>query len=153
MTIQTSTHHSAELQLSKFRIYFLQFIYLATCISVSRFAWTEIITHTERLDNFYGVTVSFWAGYATLMAIGVFKPLKMLPLIMLQLVYKSTWIFGIALPMYLAGTLDATTTYWLKSWSFAVFLDLIAIPWPYVYKHYFQPKSRSTMQSKQVISD
>mgnify|MGYP003676537884 CR=1 FL=1 len=133
-----NTHHQNTARISKYRIYFLQFIYLATFISLGRFAWLEIFTHTQRLENFYGVTISLWAGYATLMAFGVYRPLKMIPMLILQLIYKSTWLLGVALPMWSAGTLDPTTSYWIKSWSFAVLINALVLPWPYIYQHFIK---------------
>lgn len=125
-------------EVSKIRTYLLQFIYLATALSVGFQAWMEIIVSEQIWDPIYGVAYSVWASYALLMLIGVRFPLKMLPLILLQFVYKLVWITGIYYPLYRIGENNEVAFGLFRSWLFAVVVELFIIPWPYVYKHYLK---------------
>ena len=58
----------------------------------------------------------------------------MLPLLLFQLVYKSIWLVAVGIPLQSTGQATEMTTVFLVG----VALDLIAIPWPYIYAHYLK---------------
>ncbi len=132
-----ASHDSSGL--SKVRLYLMRGLYLLTFIGLTKQAWTEILFPAEPLDYITGVAFSFWASYATLMGLGVIYPVKMLPLILLQLCYKAVWALGVYLPMKSAGlvTESAESFFWIC--VIAVVLDIIVIPWPYFYRNYLSP--------------
>jgi hypothetical protein len=60
----------------------------------------------------------------------------MLPLLLLQLFYKSVWLLAVALPLWSAGqSTDLTTPFVI-----GLVLDLIVIPWPYVLANYVKQR-------------
>jgi len=123
----------------------MRFLYLLTFIGIGFSSWSAIINPgPDPWDPLYGVAFSFWAAYATLMLLGVFIPLRMLPLLLLQLLYKSTWLLGVGLPLSAAGPLDANTQDLFYACAIGAALDLIIIPWPYVYRHYIKGLFRPT---------
>ncbi len=123
-------------KVSKFKNCAMKFVYLLTFIALGYDVWSEIINPSEVWGPYDGVVYSFWAAYATLMGLGVRYPLKMLPLLLLQLFYKSVWLLGIYLPLSLQGQLDTASEGFLMPFAIAIPLDLIAIPWKYVYQNY-----------------
>lgn len=125
-------------KLSKFRLTLMRGLYFLTFIGLAKQAWTEILFPEEVLGYLEGVAFSFWASYATLMALGIRYPLKMLPLLFLQLLYKATWAVGVYMPMKSAGLVGASAESFFEICVVAVVLDLIVIPWPYVFKKYFR---------------
>ena len=92
----------------------------------------EIINHAGAWDPVKGVAFSFWAALSTLSALGLRYPLKMLPLLLLQLLYKSIWLIAVALPQWSALRSTELTRVMLSG----VVVDLIVIPWPYVLANY-----------------
>ena len=50
-----------------------------------------------------GVAFSFFAALAVLSAIGIRYPLGMLPLLFIQLFYKTFWVFMVYLPLRAGG--------------------------------------------------
>jgi hypothetical protein len=53
--------------------------------------------------------MSFWAALVTLSGLGLRYPLKMLPLLFMQLFYKSVWLIAVAFPLGAAArSLDLT---------------------------------------------
>ncbi|WP_395374694.1 hypothetical protein [Marinicella sp. W31] len=126
-------------EVSTWRLYAMRFLYLLTFIGIGFSSWSAIISPgPEAWDPLHGVAFSFWAAYATLMLFGVFIPLRMLPLLLLQLLYKSIWLLGVGLPLYSAGPLDANTQDLFYACAIGATLDLLIIPWPYVYKYYIK---------------
>jgi len=116
---------------------------LLTFIGLAKQTWAEILYPDKPLDYITGVAFSFWASYATLMGLGVFYPVKMLPLIFLQLFYKAVWALGVYLPMKFAGLVTESAESFFTICIVAVILDVIIIPWPFLFKRYFRKPSKS----------
>jgi hypothetical protein len=100
------------------------------------FVWPDIIKHQGLSDPLRAVAISFWAALFTLSALGIRYPLKMLPLLFMQLFYKSVWLLAVALPLWLAGRSTDLT----GGMIIGVVLDLIVIPWPYVWANYVKER-------------
>lgn len=138
-TTDTLENNSVKTKkVSKFYLYAMRAIYLLTFLSLGYSTWSEIINPSEVWGPYDGVTYSFWAAYATLMGLGIRYPLKMLPLLLLQLFYKSVWAIGIAYPLWSSGQLDSTSEGFLRPFLIAIPIDLIVIPWGYVFKNYIK---------------
>jgi len=71
-----------------------------------------------------------------LSSLGLRYPLKMLPLIFMQLFYKSVWLIAFGLPLWLAGRPPDLT----DGMVFGAVLDLIVIPRPYVLANYVRKR-------------
>ncbi|MCI0349136.1 MAG: hypothetical protein L0Z53_06885 [Acidobacteriales bacterium] len=125
-------------ELSKVRLYAMRFIYLGTGIFVGINAWTALITRTTPWDPLHGIAFSFWAAYSVLMLLGVRFPVKMLPLLLLQLFYKLTWLIAVAYPLWLGGQWNPWGSALFRSCAIAAVVDLIVIPWPFVFQNYLK---------------
>src|SRR5205807_8944463 len=79
----------------------------------------------------------FWAALGALSGLGLRYPLAMLPLLLLQLFYKLTWLLAVWLPLgaanvsvaglHLPGGVDLSVVFIVGA-----VLDLVVIPWPSV---------------------
>jgi hypothetical protein len=118
-------------ELSKVRLYMMRFLYLFTAVAVGINAWPAILNPEAPLDVLTGVAWSFYAAFSILMLLGVWLPERMLPLLFLQLLYKLIWLFGVGLPLQSRGQAGATGA--IQTFVAAGLLDLVIIPWPYVY--------------------
>jgi hypothetical protein len=77
-------------------------------------------------------------GAVSLLALlGVRYPVKMLPLLFFELIWKSIWVLAFGLPLWLDHKLDANTAETLFACLMGIVLVPIAIPWGYVFQHYF----------------
>jgi hypothetical protein len=128
-------------EVPKYRQHLMRLVYGLTCFGVGPQAWSSLVTHAGPWDPVRGVAFSFWAAYATLMILGVWNPLKMVPLLVLQLLYKSVWLLSVALPLARAGPLDATAAELVRIFMIAAVIDLVVVPWPYVFRHYIRKSS------------
>ena len=125
-------------KLPKWRLFSMRGLYLLTFIGLAYDNWLTIFNPIEPYDAYSGVAISFWAAYSLLMGIGVRYPIKMIPLLLLQLIYKSAWIIGTYLPAKSAGLLNEDLELFYGIFIKAIILDFIVIPWPYVYKNYIK---------------
>jgi hypothetical protein len=121
---------------STFRLYLLRFAYLGNFLGLGLSIWPEIINHTGAWDPVKGAAFSFWAALSALSGLGIRYPLKMLPLLLLQLFYKSIWLIAVYLPLRSAGQSTGLT----KAMVIGVVVDLVVIPWPYVLAHYVKQR-------------
>ena len=122
-------------EVSTLRLYLMRALYLLNFV-LGIFVWPSIIKHEGLSDPLQAVAVSFWAALFTLSGLGVRYPLKMLPLLFMQLFYKSVWLIAVALPLWLAGRSTGLT----GGMVIGVVLDLIVIPWPYVLANYVKER-------------
>ena len=134
----TTSIKSDSIKVPKIRLYLMKALYLLTFIGVGYQAWAEVINPDEPLKTIDGIVYSFWVAYATLMGLGLLYPLKMLPLLLLQLFYKSVWVLGVYLPLKKADQLDTMAEGFLKICIIAILLDIIVIPWSYLIRNYLR---------------
>jgi hypothetical protein len=117
---------------SMFRLYLMRLLYALNFVMLGLSVWPEIINHAGAWDPVKGVAFSFWAALSVLSGLGLRYPLKMLPLLLLQLLYKSIWVIAVALPLWSAFRSIELT----KIMAMGAVVDLIVIPWPYVIDNY-----------------
>lgn len=122
--------------LSRLRLYLMRGLYFLTFIGLVFDNWSTILFPTEQMDTLTGVAISFWASYSLLMGLGLRYPIKMLPLLFLQLLYKSAWIIGTYLPATRTGVVDEDLTSFFWICMTAIVLDLLVIPWKFVFRSY-----------------
>lgn len=84
----------------------------------------------------FGVVGSVWVAFGLLSILGLRDPLKFVPLLLMQLCYKSVWIIGVVLPMLFMGQLSANDVMFVAMMLTYIIGDLIAIPFPYVFSKY-----------------
>lgn len=134
----SSDHNIAEIipYPPKWRLYLMRALYALTFFSLVTEFWPATFYPSGLRDTMTGVAISFWASYGFLMGFGIRYPIKMLPMIFLQLVYKAFWIIGTYLPAMSANAVDddLQSFYWVC--VTAVIIDTVAIPWGYVWKAY-----------------
>lgn len=130
----------------KWRWYLMKSFYAFVFLAFGYQIWSTILTNTELWDPMEAVAFSFWAAYATLMGLGIRYPLKMLPLLLLQLFYKTVWLIIAYLPLKANGSLNDITLELYKANGIGIVLDILIIPWGYLYLHYMKPLSKFSLK-------
>jgi hypothetical protein len=95
-----------------------------------------LINKTPNVEHMRGVVWSLLGTIGVLATIGIRYPLQMLPLLLLELLWKSMWLLLIGLPLRSAGGFTPGT---LGTWNdclISVPIFLVAIPWGYVFENY-----------------
>ena len=85
----------------------------------------------------YGVVGSVYLSFGLLSILGLKAPLKFVPVLMMQLSYKTIWFIGILVPILIAGKFPMYAILHVVIFATYIIGDLIAIPFSYV----FSPKS------------
>ena len=126
------------MQVPPWRQHLMRGLFFLNFISLAFDNWSSIVFPKEQLEVLPGVAVSFWAGFALLNLIGVRFPLKMIPILLLQFLYKTAWILGVYRPTWKAGLLTEGITEFFYICVAGIVLNLLIIPWGYVYREFFQ---------------
>ena len=93
----------------------------------------------ESLGPFDGVAYAYWGALALLCALGLRYPLRMVPVLLMFLLYKLLWLALVALPLWSAGAeFDPVMLQFTIAMAVGVAIDLLVIPWSYVIANYLR---------------
>src|SRR6202158_955900 len=89
----------------RINIYLLRLVFILMFFLLGKDTWTQILTHQGLWDPTDAVAWSVWTAFATLAGLGIIRPLKMLPILLLEIFYKVLWLIIVAYPLWSQGTL------------------------------------------------
>ena len=95
----------------------------------------------------YGVTGSVWMAFGVLSIFGLRSPLKFVPILVMQLCYKSIWFIGVVLPLLVSGEFPLYAILHVVIMGSYIVGDLIAIPFPYVLSRTDTANSAPTLET------
>jgi hypothetical protein len=120
---------------SLFRLYALRAGYLLIAVGLAATVWPIVINHSPQWPLMNGVACSLLAAVSVLAAVGIRYPLQMLPVLLFEIVWKSTWLIAVALPLWSANQIDARTWETVRDCLVGAIL-IPLIPWRYVISQY-----------------
>jgi hypothetical protein len=117
------------------RLYALRLGYLILGGGLVLVKWPTLVSHSPTWPLFEGVSSSLFGAMALLALLGLRYPLQMLPVILIDLVWKIIWAVLVWLPLWQSNQIDEATA--TAAVNCLVVLTLIPlIPWDYVFAHY-----------------
>jgi hypothetical protein len=87
----------------------------------------------------YGVAGSIWLAFGILSALGLRAPVRFLPVLLMQLCYKTIWLAGVVLPLLFRGNFPMYGVVFTLVMASYVVLDLIAIPFSGLFREEAKP--------------
>jgi hypothetical protein len=112
--------------------------YLMVFLFLGTLSWRLILAHDGPWNSVVAAAVCMWAAHAILSLIGIFHPLKMLPLVFFEVFYKLLWLVVVALPLWWSGRLVGSANEEMTYAFLWVALPLTFVPWGYVFRKYFR---------------
>jgi len=128
-------------------IYLLRVLYCLVFAFVGLESWTSIINHQGPWDHVRAVAFCVWAAYSTLLLLGLINPLKVLPIVIFMIFYKSLWIMVVAYPLWRAGALAGSPAEEMAHTFMWALVMIIFVPWGYVFKNYVLRAKRPAVTS------
>ncbi|TMP28500.1 hypothetical protein CWB99_11340 [Pseudoalteromonas rubra] len=119
-----------------FNIYFMRLIYILMVFVLGQDVWGHIFTYEGAWEENEAMAWSVWAAFSVLAVVGVFRPVQMIPVLLLEIIYKLIWLVLVAYPLWQADRLVGSG---LEETTFAfvlVILPILAMPWHYVFNRY-----------------
>ncbi len=120
-------------ELSTFRLYLLRATYLLIAVGLGVTIWPGILHHSNDLALPRGVVRSLLGALAVVALLGVRYPVRMLPLLVFELAWKTIWVLAFGVPLWLAGQLDADAQETMKACLMGVILVPLVLPWRHVF--------------------
>ena len=125
---------------SLLRLYVLRATYLLLVVGLGAMIVPPLLSHDPMAR---GVIPSLLGALWVLAFLGLRYPLQMLPLLMFEFVWKTTWLFDFGLQQWISGHRPATFDDDFFAITMGVILMPLVIPWRYVWRHYVErPGSR-----------
>jgi hypothetical protein len=121
-------------------IYLLRFLYTLMFCFLSLTSWTHIIHHTGPWDPANSAAWFMWGSCAFVAGIGIWRPLKMLPIVLFEIIYKTAWLIVVALPLYQQNALFGSPAGTMANNFMLVILPIVAMPWRYFFRTYIVGK-------------
>jgi hypothetical protein len=125
-----------------FHVYVLRTLYVLMFIGVGLPTWQEILQHQGPWDPVRAVAFCVWAAYPTLGLLGLRQPLRMLPLVLFMLLYKSTWWLAVAYPLWASGQLATSPAAEMARVFGGVAFIYPLLPWGYIWRTYIAGPAR-----------
>jgi hypothetical protein len=120
----------------RINIYLLRFVFILMFFVLGKDTWTHVLTHQGSWEPDDAMAWCVWTAFATLAGLGIIRPLKMVPILLLEIFYKVLWLMIVAYPLWSKGTLAGSPVENETSAFLWVILPVVAVPWRYVFANY-----------------
>ena len=121
------------------RLYLLRAMYLLLAVGLGLSIWPSIVSPPVAAADSKTVVRALLGAIGLLALLGLRYPLRMLPLLIFELVWKAIWLLAFALPLWLNNALDANASGNAFECLAGVVLVLLVTPWDYVLQTYVRP--------------
>jgi hypothetical protein len=127
----------------KINIYILRLMFFLMIVFLGKDSWTHILSFKGTWEPTSAMAWCIWASYSVLAIVGIIHPLKMLPIVMLEIFYKVLWLIIVAYPLWRSNQLAGSPAESMTNAFLWVLLPIIAMPWRYFFKEYILTSKRN----------
>ena len=120
---------------SLFRLYTLRVAYFVMAAGLGVYIWPLVIHHTNELAITKGAQLALLAGLGATAALGLRYPVKMLPILLFEMVWKAIYLIAFALPLWSAHQINEAVAEDIKA-VLMVVIFIPLIPWRYLFAQY-----------------
>jgi hypothetical protein len=120
----------------KINIYILRLMFVLMAVFLGKDSWTHILTFKGTWIPANAMSWCIWASYSVLAILGILHPVKMLPIVMLEIFYKVLWLIIVAYPLWKSNQLIGSPAEGMTNAFLWVLLPIIAMPWKYFFRKY-----------------
>ena len=109
--------------------------YAVMGIGLALVKWPLVIGYDRSTPLYEGVVAVLLTAMSLLALLGLRYPVRLLPILLFESLWKVIWLGVVALPAVLAGDVDAATRQVIVSCTVVVVV-LAVTPWRYVWQRY-----------------
>ncbi len=140
MDLQGTVAIQTSPQVALWRLYTLRICYLILVVGIGLTFWPNVLQHTSEFAATRGIQFSLLAGLGLTAVLGLRYPVRMIPLLLFELIWKIIYLIFFALPLWRAHQITEAVASDIFSVALVViFLPLI--PWGYVVHEFFIKRS------------
>ena len=122
-------------ELSPRRLNIMRFGYAFMGVGLAIVKWPILVQNAPSLPVFEGVVACLLTAMSLLAFLGLRYPVRMLPILLFEVIWKVIWLGAVAIPNLVSGDLNSEAGDVLFSCSFIVVI-IAVIPWRYVWRRY-----------------
>jgi hypothetical protein len=121
-----------ELSTRRLNVMRFGFAFMGIGLAINR--W-PLLLDAPTLPVMQGVVVCLLTAMSLLALLGLRYPVRMLPILLFEVAWKTLWMAVVAVPHLISGDMNAETSSVLFNCSFVVVIVAV-IPWGYVWRRY-----------------
>ncbi len=110
-------------------IYLMRLIFALMCFVMGKDVWSFIFSHSGTWNENEAIAWSVWAGFSVMALLGLFKTVAMIPILILEIIYKVSWLTLYAWPLIRDDKLEGSGSEETVFAFMLVILPIIAVPW------------------------
>jgi hypothetical protein len=122
-----------------YRLNLMRVGYLVLGLGLAVVKWPAVISHDRSWPLMEGVVACILTAMSLLAFLGLRYPVRLLPILLFESVWKLIWLSLVALPAVAAGDVDSATQEVMFSCLLVVII-LAVVPWRYVWEQYVTAK-------------
>ncbi len=126
-------------ELPIWRLNLMRIGYAFMGVGLALVKWPIVIGYDQSTPLFEGVVAVLLTAMSLLAFLGLRYPVRMLPILLFESLWKVIWLSVVALPAALAGEVDQAMGQVIFNCSFDVII-LAVVPWRYVWQRYVVAK-------------
>ncbi len=123
----------AELPLWRLNLMRVGYAFMGVGLALVR--WPDVIAYDRSTPLFEGIVAVLLTAMSLLAFLGLRYPVRLLPILLFECLWKVIWLSVVALPAVLAGTVDEAMREVIVSCSLVVVVAAV-VPWRYVGQRY-----------------
>ena len=113
--------------------------YAVMGIGLAVVRWPDVIGYDRSTPLFDGVVAVLLTAMSLLSFLGLRYPVRLLPILLFECLWKLIWLSVVALPAVIADDVDEATREVISSCSLVIII-LAVVPWRYVWQQYVRAK-------------
>lgn len=122
-------------ELSLWRLNLMRVGYAVMGVGLAVVRWPDVIAYDRSTPLYEGIVAVLLTAMSLLAFLGLRYPVRLLPILLFECLWKLIWLSVVAVPAIVAGDVDETTREVIVNCSLVVII-LAVTPWAYVWRHY-----------------
>ena len=95
-----------------------------------------VFVGATQVDNYLHILAALWLALGVTSVLGLFQPITFSVIFLIQPIYKSTWLIGVAIPSIVSGNREPELLFLTILFAIWVVGLLFAAPFQYLFKHH-----------------
>src|SRR3954451_8463751 len=135
----TPAGRPAVAELPTWRLNLMRIGYLVMGVGLAVVKWPLVIGYDRSTPLYEGVVAVLLTAMSLLAFLGLRYPVRLLPILLFETLWKLIWLSVVALPALVAGDVDQAMSETIFSCSLVVVIVAV-VPWRYTWQQYVVAK-------------
>lgn len=132
---------------SRVHLVILRTVYCLLALGAGSLSWARLIDSGATFELMDGFAACMLASFSALCLVGIRRPLRMLPILFWEILWKIIWLARIALPAWRVGRIDAALMSNVIACAIVVVV-IAVVPWRYAWATYMVARQSPRAQTQ-----